>query len=242
MVGAGISGLAAARFYRAKHPKAKVLILDNHDDFGGHAKRNEFRVGRRLLVSYGGSESLQSPKALFSPVAKNLLIGLGIDIERFAQAFDRKLYPSLGLSRGVFFDREHFGRDVLVAGDPTPTVADDIPPGQHNAKPIREFIAGFPLPESSRAELIALYTAPRDHLAGMTKAQKEAHLEKTSYRDFLLKNVGLSEAAANFFRAAASIFSHLASIRFPRPMRVRCAIRASTRSASMRLRPRPKQR
>src|ERR1700752_4455964 len=43
VVGGGISGLAAACFYRAKTgPDARILILDNHDDFGGHAKRNEF--------------------------------------------------------------------------------------------------------------------------------------------------------------------------------------------------------
>ena len=41
VVGGGISGLAAAHFYRkAAGPKARILILDNHDDFGGHAKRN----------------------------------------------------------------------------------------------------------------------------------------------------------------------------------------------------------
>jgi spermidine dehydrogenase len=43
VVGAGISGLAAAWFYRrAAGPSARILVLDNHDDFGGHAKRNEF--------------------------------------------------------------------------------------------------------------------------------------------------------------------------------------------------------
>ena len=66
VVGAGISGLAAAWFYRERHPQARILLLDNHDDFGGHAKRNEFRVGGRLLLGYGGSESLDSPKANFS--------------------------------------------------------------------------------------------------------------------------------------------------------------------------------
>src|SRR5262249_23499845 len=49
IVGAGISGLAAAYFYRARtNPSARILILDNHDDFGGHAKRNEFRSQGRL--------------------------------------------------------------------------------------------------------------------------------------------------------------------------------------------------
>src|SRR3546814_2441661 len=41
VVGGGISGLSAAHFYRqAKGQTARILVLDNHDDFGGHAKRN----------------------------------------------------------------------------------------------------------------------------------------------------------------------------------------------------------
>src|SRR6267143_4432644 len=55
VVGGGISGLAAAYFYRKSAGKnARILILDNHDDFGGHAKRNEFRAGGRTLLSFGG--------------------------------------------------------------------------------------------------------------------------------------------------------------------------------------------
>jgi spermidine dehydrogenase len=48
VVGCGISGLASARFYRqAAGPNARVLLLDPLDDFGGHAKRNEFNVSDR---------------------------------------------------------------------------------------------------------------------------------------------------------------------------------------------------
>src|SRR6516164_8904004 len=129
IVGGGISGLAAAYFYRAKAGTgARILILDNHDDFGGHAKRNEFQLGDRLIIDYGGSESLQSPKALYTSVAKGLIAELGIDIARFETAFERNLYPSLGLSRGVFFPRESFGRDVLVTGEPMTVASDDIAP------------------------------------------------------------------------------------------------------------------
>jgi spermidine dehydrogenase len=43
IVGGGISGLSAAYFYRTALGAAqRILVLDNHDDFGGHAKRNEF--------------------------------------------------------------------------------------------------------------------------------------------------------------------------------------------------------
>src|SRR6201997_588581 len=104
VVGGGISGLAAAWFYRrAAGSKARILILDNHDDFGGHAKRNEFTIGGRTLIGYGGSQSLQSPKTLFSPVARGLLRDLGVSLGAFQTAFDRSFYASLGLARGVFF-------------------------------------------------------------------------------------------------------------------------------------------
>jgi spermidine dehydrogenase len=215
VVGAGISGLAAAWFYRQRHAAARVLILDNHDDFGGHATRNEFRVGERLLLSYGGSESLQSPKALYSDVAKGLLRSLAVDIERFHTAFDQNLYPSLGLSRGVFFDRENFGRDALVTGDPTPAVADDIPPGRHNAKPIHEFIAGFPLSARARAELTALHAAPGDYLGGMSREEKLAHLARTSYRDYLLNDAKLSEEAVKYFQGRSLDFFALGADAIP---------------------------
>jgi spermidine dehydrogenase len=75
VVGGGISGLAAAWFYRrAVGSNARILVLDNHDDFGGHAKRNEFTVGSRRIIGYGGSQSIQSPKTLWSDVAKGLLV------------------------------------------------------------------------------------------------------------------------------------------------------------------------
>src|SRR5215471_13837720 len=114
VVGGGISGLAAAWFYRQAHgDDARIVVLDNHDDFGGHAKRNEFTLDGRTIIGYGGSEALQSPRTLYSAVAKGLLKDLGVDIARFDTAFERKLYPSLGLSRAIFFPRESFGRDAL---------------------------------------------------------------------------------------------------------------------------------
>src|ERR1700691_3226781 len=85
VVGGGISGLAAAWFYREAHgPGSRILVLDNHDDFGGHAKRNEFRVGNRLLLGYGGTESLQSPKTFFSKTVNRMPPSLGVERTRFA--------------------------------------------------------------------------------------------------------------------------------------------------------------
>lgn len=209
VVGGGLSGLSAAWFYREKHPKAKILILENHDDFGGHAKRNEFQAGGRLIIGYGGSEAFQSPNHLYSKEVNGLLKKLGVNIKRFETAFDRQFYPGLGLSRGVFFDKENFGEDKLVTGDPTPMVADDIAPDQLHARAISDFINDFPLPQADRQALIALHVSPKDYLPGKSAEEKADYLAATSYRDFLLKDVGLSEGAVKYFQSRTNDFMAL---------------------------------
>src|SRR5262245_47166869 len=201
VVGAGISGLAAAAFYRrAAGPSARILVLDNHDDFGGHAKRNEFTLDGRLVIGYGGSESIDSPKTNYSDAAKGLLRDLGVEIERFETAFERTLYPSLGLSRGVFFAREAFGRDVLVPGEPPGGGTDELSRRLANAKPLREFVAAFPISSASKAQLLALYDDARDPLVGKTAEEKLEILKRTSYRDYLTGPCGCSEEVANCFQ------------------------------------------
>ncbi|HXF89788.1 MAG TPA: FAD/NAD(P)-binding protein [Xanthobacteraceae bacterium] len=200
VVGAGISGLAAAWYYRRARPEARILVLDNHDDFGGHAKRNEFTFGGRRIIGYGGSQSLQSPRSLWSPVAKQMLRDLKVDVGRFDTAFDRKLYSSLDLSRGVFFNREAFGRDVLVPGEAPRANPDAVPQGLSNTKPIEDLVAAFPFTEDSKAQLLALYAGKRDPLAGKTIEEKKEILKRTSYREFLIKICGCSAEVANYFQ------------------------------------------
>jgi spermidine dehydrogenase len=201
VIGGGISGLAAAFFYGHQNgPSARILILENHDDFGGHAKRNEFRVGGRLILGYGGTESLQSPKGLYSKVARSLLKILRVDVTRFETAFDRELYSSLGLSRGIFFDRQAFGRDVLVIGDPTASVADDVRGKRLNMRPIRDLVANFPISAKSKHALISLYEQTQDPLPGKTSAEKISILKKISYRDYLIKYCGCKVEVVNCFQ------------------------------------------
>jgi spermidine dehydrogenase len=199
VVGGGISGLAAAWFYREAHgPAARILILENHDDFGGHAKRNEFLVSNRLLLGYGGTESLQSPKTFFSKTVNRLLGSLGVELGRFDTAFDRKLYPSLGLTHGVYFDRETFGVDRLVIGSPVVTGGDSFA-SDADLRPIAAVVAQFPLSDDARRRLIEFFAHPKDYLAGKSKAEKIAYLQKISYRDFLRKDAGLGDEAVKFF-------------------------------------------
>jgi spermidine dehydrogenase len=112
VVGGGISGLAAAYFYRqAAGSKARVLILDNHDDFGGHAKRNEFVVDGHTLLINGGTMLIDSPRP-YGPVPAGLLKDLGIDPKALAEKYPRKPFDDLGSA--VFFDKATFGADRLV--------------------------------------------------------------------------------------------------------------------------------
>ncbi len=201
VVGGGISGLAAAWFYRRRFgADARILVLDNHDDFGGHTRRNEFTAGDRLLIGYGGSESLQSPHANFSPVVKELMKELGVDVERFRRYFDQALYPGLGLSRASFFDRDRFGTDRLVSGDPTDWVADDIPRDRRNERPVEAFIADFPLPPEARRQLVDLYSSKRVTLAHLADdAARDAYLARQSYVEFLRRDWGLGDDAIAYF-------------------------------------------
>ena len=104
IVGAGISGLSAALFYRSAKPDAKILILDNHDDFGGHARRNEYRLNGRLELLNGGTELIDSPRP-YSAVAAGLLKTPGIDPVALSKACDKpEIYSGLGPAS--FFDKE----------------------------------------------------------------------------------------------------------------------------------------
>ncbi|HET8922379.1 MAG TPA: FAD/NAD(P)-binding protein [Candidatus Acidoferrum sp.] len=184
IVGAGISGLAAAHFYReSAGESARILILDNHDDFGGHAKRNEFRAGGRTLLSFGGTLSIESPTQ-YSAVSKDLLRKIGIDTERFYKAYDQKLYSKLGTA--AFFDKETFGEDRLVTG--------------MNTTPWPGFLAKAPLSEIARRDIARVYTAKVDYLTGLSKEERLAKLSKTSYADYLTTYCKLSPEVLPFFR------------------------------------------
>ena len=96
IVGGGISGLSSAYFYKKKNPDAKILILDNHDDFGGHAKRNEFKHGDDIRITYGGTEAIDTP-SLYPPEALSLLKDLGIQLKKIHEAFQQDLYSARGM-------------------------------------------------------------------------------------------------------------------------------------------------
>lgn len=185
VVGGGISGLASAYFFRKQRPDARILILDNHDDFGGHAKRNEFQIGHETRIGYGGTESIDTPSA-YSQVAKDLLVDIGIDVQRFYQAFDQQLYKKLGLSKGILFDRQTFGERKLVVG--------------YKKIPWEEFAAQTPLNAQAKKDLVRVWTEEKDYLPGLTREEKLEKLRRVSYEAFLRDYVKVDPQLLEVYR------------------------------------------
>ena len=188
VVGAGLSGLAAAHYFRLEAgPNASVLLLDNHDDFGGHAKRNEFRLGGRTFLMNGGTLNVEAPSQ-YGEVAGGLLADLGIDPAGYLESLRgvRNTYRDLGMGTGLFFDRETFGEDRLVAG--------------LRRRPLDEFLADSPMPARVREDLIRLHTDPQpDHLPDLGPEEKKEYLAGISYAEFLTRKVGCDPGVIWFF-------------------------------------------
>jgi spermidine dehydrogenase len=195
VVGGGISGLAAAHYFLAAvGPDATVLVLDNHDDFGGHAKRNEFTHGGRMLMLNGGTLNIEAPQQ-YSDVAMGLLRRLGIDVDRFERdtAADRGLYQRMGLRNAVFFPQEKFGHDRLLVGTP----GGGAPPDAWT-----EFLARAPLDEPARRDLARLQRPDQpDYMAGLSDVEKKRRLMHMSYRQYLLEVARVHPDAAWFHQA-----------------------------------------
>ena len=193
IVGGGISGLTAAFLYRqAVGNDSRILILDNHDDFGGHAKRNEFDVDGTKLIGYGGSQSLEAPRQ-YSPAARRLLKELGIEPARFYEYFDQDYFKSRGLGRGVYFSAKHFGKDS-VHRDAV------VLWGQGHGKETASILDGYPLSAEAKQSFHKLLTGKQDLLPDMPHAEKSKLMVSISYCDYLRQFGQVHEEVVVFLR------------------------------------------
>ncbi len=187
VVGAGISGLAAAHFYLAHHPRARVLLLDNHDDFGGHAKRNEFELNGHTRLMNGGTFSIESPRP-YSAIADGVLRSIGIHAVSLAKrVMHPEVYARMGMKDAVFFDRETFGADYLAVG--------------YKSKPMPEFLAGTPLSLQAKADIERVETGAVDYFKGLSSLEKKKRLMKISYYDYLKTVVKVDPAVLAFYQS-----------------------------------------
>src|ERR1700693_4477554 len=200
VVGGGISGLSAAHYFRkVAGAKARVLILDNHDDFGGHAKRNEFRVGNQFRLGYGGTFSIESP-APYSAEAKALIQELGIDVPSYSQYVSKDLYRSLGLAPNIFFDKESFGADKLVV-NPAPLGATQTADLSNDSNSWKRFMAEAPLSDAAKRDIHRLFEDAPDYLPGLSSDEKKARLARLSYAKFLTDFAKVDQQVIKLYQA-----------------------------------------
>lgn len=188
VVGGGISGLSAALFYRDRNPAARILVLENHDDLGGHAKRDEFRIGGATLMLNGGTVGIESPRP-YSAVADGLVRRLGIDppaLSAAAKAAPPDALKQRGLARAIFFDKETFGQDHLATGV--------------GVRPWPALLAEAPLSPAARRDIAAVEAGGADYLPGLTSAEKKERLSRISYRDYLSTVAKLDPKAVDFYQ------------------------------------------
>jgi spermidine dehydrogenase len=187
IVGAGMSGLGAAYFFRRALPHGRVLILDNHDDFGGHARRNEFIVDGRKVIGYGGTMYILSPDA-YTVEGRQLLTDVGINKERFLQAAGPRnaLAARFNLKQGMLFDKETFGVDKLVVGQPS-RAFNASRDARTSPAEWKAFLDRTPLHRDVRESFLRMNTESKDYLAGLDREEREKTLRSISYTDYLLK-------------------------------------------------------
>jgi spermidine dehydrogenase len=204
VVGAGMSGLAAAWFYRKKMgPDARILLLDNHDDFGGHAKRNEFHHEGRMLLSLGGAQNLESPSG-YSKRAAGLMADIGID-DDFVAAMDVNTPDDMALAGKLDADN-----GVAMPGpDGHITVGGNWNAVMYGGEGYEETVRALPIPTREQDTLIAFFGGTRDFLDGLSLSKKWDYVNSISYNRFLLERVGLAEETLPLMNA---IIIHLTGL------------------------------
>jgi len=189
VVGGGISGLAAAYYYRKRFgPDARILILENHDEFGGHARRNEFHQGGQMRLSWGGTMNLEYP--LFSDEVNELLTELGVDIDTLLEGYHFRYGSGPKGKHAMFFDAETYGRDELVQ---------DFSFRAGRETDLDASIDRFPISKESRESLKKFYARRENVFAGKSEDEVRNLLRSISYTDFLKKYGGLTDEAADLF-------------------------------------------
>ncbi|MDG1995690.1 MAG: NAD(P)-binding protein [Emcibacteraceae bacterium] len=201
VVGGGISGLSAAFLYQQKMGGGKkVLILDNHDDFGGHAKRNEFDVDGKLIIGYGGSQTIEGP-GHYSPEAKQMLQDISIETERFYDYFDQNYFKKYDMSSSIFFQQSEYGKDRLVrnafqgGSDPIGGVTEGFGKTERIAK-IRE----FPISIEAQDSIIKLLFEAEDKFPTLSNEEKIIKLRSMSYMDYLQNYCDMPAEATELLR------------------------------------------
>ncbi len=191
VVGGGLSGLAVAYFYQQKHGKdKKVLILDNHDDFGGHAQRNEHTINGNTRITYGGSQTLVDPSD-GSAVVLDLFRDIGVDLERFKAAYDFDFYRRNKLGAVTYFNKEIFGEDKVVK-HPYCNYPNYVEGLQGTKLSNEEAARQAPLSASGKEQLLRVLNGGL-HAIKVPKEELDDYINSHSYFDYLKGTLGVDD-------------------------------------------------
>ena len=188
VVGAGQSGLAAAWYYRKKMgPAARILLLDNHDDFGGHAKRNEFHQDGNMVLGLGGAQNIE-PMSSYSAMAVELLKDIGIDDQALAAMTantpdDYMLGGKISANNGM----------TIPTTDGHKTLSGNWLGFIHGGQGYEAAVKELPIPEEEQTKLIAFFGGDRDFLDDLSLLEQYRYVKSVSYNQFLTERVGLAE-------------------------------------------------
>lgn len=198
IVGGGISGMAAAYFYRQQNgADKKILILDNHDDFGGHAKRNEFQLESHTLLGIGGSVNLESIS--FSDTVNRVMDELGVDLDKLQEACE----PDYGLSdlyaeSGFFLNQKQFGQNKIIQGSWADAFQGD--------EAALKLLDSLGLPAEQLQRLQDLITGEKDLLDDLSLPETMSYVTETSYEEFLTSRAGLTADTIKLFDSYHKVF------------------------------------
>ena len=197
IVGGGISGLAAAQTFVERNKQGTCLILENHEIFGGEARRNEFEVNGHRLIAPQGS-------AMFFPTLKGSTLqafydsigfdGKGLDYQTEAGGAEnihvaKTSYAGSGKNMGMFFGQK-FGH----------------PEGLWVTDPWGKKLEGTPFPADVKSQLLAA-SKPRQipELDPKTWGDEACHrLDRMTQEDFFIQRDGLTRETIRTYMPYAS--------------------------------------
>ncbi len=188
VVGAGMSGLAAAHYYQQKMGNdARILILDNHDDFGGHAKRNEFHQNGRMMLSLGGAQNIEA-LSNYSDAARGLMQDIGID-DDFIEFMNRQTPDNMFLAGKMQAEN-----GVAMPGaNGHVTVRGNWLAAMFGGKDYEKSVRALPLPTAEQDKLIDFFAGHQDFLDDLSLSEKWDYINANSYNRYLVDKVGLAE-------------------------------------------------